>query len=115
MEFEARTRAVSTEMKKMRQTQPAVMSAFSSLALAGTADGALSRKTRELIALGIAIAGRCDDCIGFHVQALVKLGVTREELQDVIGTAVYMGGGPSMMYGMHVMIAFDEFTASGAE
>ncbi|WP_321899952.1 carboxymuconolactone decarboxylase family protein [Paraburkholderia heleia] len=115
MEFDARTRAISTEMKRMRQTQPVVMSAFSSLASAGTADGALSRKTRELIALGIAIAGRCDDCIGFHVKALVKLGATREELEDVVGTAVYMGGGPSMMYGMHVMMALDEFTAKDSE
>jgi len=61
--------------------------------------------------LGIAIACRCDDCIGFHVQALVNLGTTRAELEDLLGTAVYMGGGPSLMYATHALAAFDEFSA----
>jgi AhpD family alkylhydroperoxidase len=61
------------------------------------------------VALGIAIGCRCDDCIGFHVQTLGKLGTTRAELEDVLGTAVYMGGGPSMMYATHALRAFAEF------
>ncbi|WP_420800134.1 carboxymuconolactone decarboxylase family protein [Paraburkholderia tagetis] len=97
-------------MQRMRQTQPDLMSAFAELASAGTANGALSRKTRELIALGIAIADRCDDCIGFHVRTLVKLGATQREIEEVAGTAVYMGGGPSMMYAMHALIAYWEFS-----
>jgi len=100
---------VTSEMKQMGQTQPELISAFSKLAAAGTGDGALSRKTRELIALGIAIAVRCDDCIGFHIKALLRLGVTQEEIEEAAGTAVYMGGGPSMMYAMHALVAYKEF------
>lgn len=105
------TGAVSIQMRAMRASQPELMTAFGQLAAAGTKEGALDRKTRELVALGIAIACRCDDCIGFHVQTLVKLGTTKAKLEDVLGTAVYMGGGPSMMYATHALTAFDEFSA----
>ncbi|BCG04635.1 alkyl hydroperoxide reductase AhpD (plasmid) [Paraburkholderia sp. PGU19] len=102
---------VSAHMRQLRTTQPDLMTAFGLLAAAGTREGALNKKTRELVALGIAVACRCDDCIGFHVQTLARLGITRAELEDVLGTAVYMGGGPSMMYATHAMAAFDEFSS----
>ncbi|CAJ0693871.1 carboxymuconolactone decarboxylase family protein [Ralstonia holmesii] len=110
-EFKSVVKDVSAHMRSLRESQPELMTAFSQLAAAGTKDGALSKKTRELVALGIAIASRCDDCIGFHVQALVKLGITRAELEEVLGTAVYMGGGPSMMYATHALAAFEQFSA----
>ncbi|WP_233810103.1 carboxymuconolactone decarboxylase family protein [Paraburkholderia sp. HP33-1] len=109
--FKDVVRGVSNQMRALRETQPDLMTAFSQLATAGTRDSALDRKTRELIALGIAVAGRCDDCIGFHVQTLVKLGMTRQELEDAMATAVYMGGGPSMMYATHALAAFEEFSS----
>ena len=104
------TRTLSTRMNEMRQSQPELMTAFSQLAAAGTRGGALDKKTREFVALGIAVACRCDDCIGFHVKTLLGLGATRAELEEVLGTAVYMGGGPSMMYATHALIAFEEFS-----
>ena len=109
--FKQTVKDVSAQTRRLRESQPDLMTAFSQLAAAGTRDGALSHKTRELVALGIAIAGRCDDCIGFHMQTLVKLGITRAELEDVLGTAVYMGGGPSLMYATHALAAFDEFSS----
>ncbi|WP_416046725.1 carboxymuconolactone decarboxylase family protein [Cupriavidus basilensis] len=109
-EYNELTKEVATEMRALRQTQPDLMAAFSQLATAGTKEGALSKKTRELVALGISVACRCDDCIGFHVQTLVKLGTTRAELEEVLGTAVYMGGGPSMMYATHALKAFEDFS-----
>lgn len=109
-EYKELTQEVATQMRGLRKTQPDLMAAFSQLAVAGTKEGALSKKTRELVALGIAVACRCDDCIGFHVQTLVKLGMTRAELEEVLGTAVYMGGGPSMMYATHALKAFEDFS-----
>ena len=53
----------------------------------------------------------CDACIGFHVQTLVKLGVTKIELEEMLGMAVYMGGGPSLMYAANALAAFEEFSA----
>jgi AhpD family alkylhydroperoxidase len=109
-DYKALTGTVSAQMRTLRASQPDLMAAFGQLAAAGTKDGALNRKVRELVALGIAVACRCDDCIGFHIQALVKLGMTRAELEDVLGTAVYMGGGPSMMYATHALRAFEELS-----
>ena len=68
-------------------------------------------KTKELIALAIGVAARCDGCIGFHVRTLVKMGMTLQELEEVLGVAVYMGGGPSLMYAANALEAFKEFTA----
>ena len=104
------TRRISGGMKVLRQDIPATMQAFSDLARAATRPGALDTKTKELIALAIGIATRCDGCIGFHMQALVKLGVTREEVQETLGMAVYMGGGPSVMYAADAMLAFDQLS-----
>jgi AhpD family alkylhydroperoxidase len=55
-------------------------------------------KTKELIALGIAVALRCDDCIAFHVKAAAEQGATKEEVSVTLGMAIYMGAGPSVMY-----------------
>ena len=74
------------------------------------ADGALSTKAKELMALALGVAARCDPCIGYHVQALVKLGATRQELDETLGVVVYMGGGPALMYAANAIAAFDEFS-----
>ncbi len=110
-DYKELTRAVASKMQGLRQTQPDLMQAFGQLAAAGTKDGALDKKTREFVALGISVATRCDDCIGFHVQALVRLGASRAELEEVLATSVYMGGGPSMMYATHALKAFEDFSA----
>jgi len=84
------------------------MQAFSALAQAATRDGALDRKTKELIALALGVAARCDGCIGFHTETLVKLGATRQEVEETLGMAVYMGGGPSLMYAADAISAFEQ-------
>ena len=61
--------------------------------------------------LAIGVSARCDGCIGFHVRTLVKMGMTLQELEEVLGIAVYMGGGPSLMYAANALEAFKEFTA----
>jgi len=85
------------------------MQAFSALAQAATRDGVLDKKTKELIALALGVAARCDGCIGFHTEALVRLGATRQEVEETLGMAVYMGGGPSLMYAADAITAFEEF------
>jgi AhpD family alkylhydroperoxidase len=103
------TKRISGDLAKLRQDIPDTMKAFSALAQAATRDGALNRKTKELIALAIAIATRCDGSIGFHTEALVRLGATRLEMEEVLGMAVYMGGGPSLMYAADAISAFEQF------
>jgi len=86
------------------------MKSFGELARAATRDGALDKKTKELIALVLGVAAHCDACIGFHVQALVAIGATRSELEEALGMAVYMGGGPSLMYSANALAAYEEFS-----
>ena len=74
-----------------------------------TADAALDEKTKELISMGIAIALRCDGCIGFHTKGLVRLGTTRQEFEEMLGVAIYMGGGPSLMYAAQALDAWEQF------
>ncbi len=102
------TQSVSTELASLRTSAPDVMKAFGELGRAATAAGALDKKTKELIALALSVAVRCDPCIGFHTQALVKLGASRQEVDETLGVAVYMGGGPSLMYAASAIKAFDE-------
>lgn len=102
---------LSSQMAKMRKEMPEVMAGFSALAQAATKDGALDKKTKELIAMALAVANRCPGCIGFHAQTLIKLQTSREEFMETLGMAVYMGGGPSLMYAAEALEAFEEFSA----
>ncbi|MCI2395544.1 carboxymuconolactone decarboxylase family protein [Aliiroseovarius sediminis] len=90
---------------------PATMKGFAQMGAAAKTDGALSEKTKEFIALGIAISTRCDSCIGFHVRSLVRLGATRDEMNEALAMASYMGGGPSIAYSAKAREAFDQFSA----
>ncbi len=103
------TGSISSSLVKLRKEMPDVMNAFSALSQAATKEGALDKKTKELIALALGIAGHCDGCIGFHVQTLIKLGVKREEFLEMLAMTVYMGGGPSLMYAAEALNAFEEF------
>ena len=103
------TRDVSASLAHYRKNMPEVMKGFSHMAQAATQDGALSKKTKELIALALGVAAHCDACIGFHVEALVKLSVTREEVEEALAMAIYMGGGPSLMYAADALSAFEQY------
>lgn len=104
------TQSVSKNLATLRSNIPDVMKGFSEMARAATRDGALDKKTKEFVALALGVAAHCDACIGFHVEALVKLGATKAEVEEALGMAVYMGGGPSLMYSANAVAAFEEFS-----
>ncbi|MDQ6964813.1 MAG: carboxymuconolactone decarboxylase family protein [Mariprofundales bacterium] len=104
------TADLSASIGSIRKDIPDVMKGFSAMAGAALEDGALSKKQKELIALAIGVAGHCKGCIGFHVKTLISLGVTRDELAETLGMAIYMGGGPSLMYAAEAMQAFEELS-----
>jgi len=108
--FRELTHSVSASLASLRTSTPAVMKSFGELGRAATASGVLDQKTKELIALALSVAARCDPCIGFHMQTLVKLGVTRQEVDETLGVTTYMGGGPSLMYAASAVNAFEEFS-----
>ncbi len=100
---------ISATLPALGGNIPDVMKGFGGLAKASTKAGSLDTKTKELIAIAIAVATRCDGCIGFHSKALVELGVTEAELSEALGVAILMGGGPSVMYAANALSAFKEF------
>ena len=106
------TRRIGAYTGELRRAVPGVMQGFGALAKAATTPGAVDAKTKELIALAIGVTQRCDGCIGFHGKALVDLGATREEVAEVLGMCVYMGGGPALMYAADALRAFDQFAQS---
>lgn len=110
--FKQLTQDISANLGPLRKGIPDVMQGFNNLGKAATKDGVLSEKTKELIALAIGVANRCDGCLGFHTQALVRLGASEAEVAETLAVAIYMGGGPSVMYAANAMAAFQEF-ASG--
>jgi AhpD family alkylhydroperoxidase len=112
--YRALTQQVSSRLAGLRTSTPEVMKAFNELGRSATAPGVLDAKTKELIAMALSVAVRCDPCIGFHAKALVKLGATRQELDETLAVATYMGGGPSVMYAASAVAAFDEFAQAAA-
>jgi AhpD family alkylhydroperoxidase len=90
-----------------RKAQPDAMAGFGQLARASMAEGVISTKHKELMALAIGVTQRCSGCIGFHVKALHKLDCSRAELEEMLAVCVYMGGGPALMYAAEAIKAWD--------
>ena len=105
---------MSAELCALRVGAPDVMKGFSALALAALKADALDRKTKELIALAIAVATRCNPCIAFHADAALQQGASRQEVLETMGMAIYMGADPSAMYAAQALEAFDRFAARDA-
>jgi len=103
------TSDINSKLKEFSKEIPDTMQGFSQLSKASHADGALTSKTKELIATAIAVAARCQGCLGFHAQACVRMGVTRAEFEEVLQVAIYMGGGPSVMTAAEALLAYEEF------
>ncbi len=102
-------------MRQLGEANPSVMSGFGSLHHAASEEAALSTKSKELIALGIAIAVRCDGCIAYHTADALKAGASQEEIVETIGVAVLMGGGPAAIYGAQALEALHQFQANPKE
>src|SRR5574344_2283501 len=97
-EHEHLTRDINTALTPFCKSQSEVMKGFAQLAQASMAEGVISAKNKELIALAIGVTQKCSGCIGFHTKALHKLGATRLELEEMLNIALFMGGGPALMY-----------------
>lgn len=103
------TQGISSNLAQLRQTQPDVMKGFGDLDKAAMTGGAIDAKTKELMALAIGVATHCEGCIGFHSKALAQMGASLEEVHEALSVAIYMGGGPSVMYAANAVAAFNEF------
>lgn len=98
--------------RELRAAIPQVYEGFASLSKAATAPGALDTKTKELIALAIAVAVRCDGCIASHASNAARQGATEPEVAEAIGVAIALSGGPGTVYGPRAFDAFREYAAA---
>jgi AhpD family alkylhydroperoxidase len=110
-DYQQMTKDISAYTREIRKSVPDAVSGFYALSKGATEDGALDKKTKELIALAIGVTQHCDGCIGFHVKALVGLGATKDEIAEVLAMCVYMGGSPALMYAADTMRAYEQFSA----
>lgn len=103
--------AMRDRLRSLNRTIPDTTKSFGVLTKTVKETGVLDAKTKEFVALGISVADRCDPCIGFHVEALIRAGATRDEVADVLSVCIQMGGGPSLMYAAKALEAFDKLSA----
>lgn len=111
MSYKSKIQDMRGEIRAMNKLIPEAAAGFAHLSKAVKESGPLSVKEKEWVALAMGIAQRCEPCINFHVEALMKNGGTREELGDILGMAIQMGGGPALMYAAHALACWDELSA----
>lgn len=114
MSYREQTAAIRAELRVLHKLNPETARGFGALSKAAMEEGALDPKTREFLALAIAITQRCEPCINLHVDALTRAGASRSEVGAVLAMCVQMGGGPALMYAAHALAAWDEMAAPAA-
>jgi AhpD family alkylhydroperoxidase len=93
----------------LRSHIPAVFEGYGALNAAVFSGGALDAKTKELIALAIAVTRQCDGCVASHARGAARRGATAEEVADALGVAILMNGGPGTVHAPRAFEAFQEF------
>jgi AhpD family alkylhydroperoxidase len=96
--------------RSLRKAAPEAWAGFARLHDAAVADGALSARVKELMALVVAVVKQCDGCIAYHAKAAARQGATREEVAESLSVALLMDGGTATIYGPRAWAAFEEFT-----
>lgn len=94
---------------RLSRELPGTVAGFAHLHKEATAAGTLGLKFKELIALAIAVAIRCDNCVAYHVHDALKAGATHAEIVETLGVAMMMGGGPATMYACDAFEALEQF------
>ena len=97
-------------VKDLHDHIPAVFGGYRALASAAMGDGALDAKTKELIALAIAVTKQCDGCMASHARSAARRGATAAEVAEALGVAILMNGGPGTVHAPRAFEAFQEFT-----
>jgi AhpD family alkylhydroperoxidase len=90
---------------QLARLSPDTLRGYRMLSDAGTKTAHLDAKTRELIALAVAVTARCDGCIVVHTDAALKHGATREEIAEALGVAVAVNAGAALIFSTRVLDA----------
>ncbi|MBU3701470.1 MAG: carboxymuconolactone decarboxylase family protein [Acidimicrobiia bacterium] len=106
---------LAPEARALRKMIPGVYEGFVGLSGAAMAPGALDARTKELLALAMAVTLRCDGCIASHARGAAAKGATPEEVAEALGVTLLMSGGPGTVYAPRAFDAFMEYHAAQAE
>jgi AhpD family alkylhydroperoxidase len=101
--------AINGAIGEIRAANPDLVKAYAAFHHANSASKHLDAKTRELIALAVAVTLRCDGCINAHTEAAVHAGASKDEIVDALGVAVMVNAGATMVYSGHVVDAFHTY------
>jgi AhpD family alkylhydroperoxidase len=105
IDWSAYRRYLGQTVPALATLTPGTIEGLTTLDKAGAATGRLDAKTRELIALAVAITTRCDGCIAVHSQAAVSAGATPEEVAEALGVAVALNTGAAVVYSARALDA----------
>jgi AhpD family alkylhydroperoxidase len=111
MDWKTELAEANANLATYREASPTGAAGFTAMHKAAMEGGVIGVKEKEFMSLSIGIAKQCIDCIGFHVKAAIAAGATREEIAEVVSVAIYMGGGPSYMYGVKALECYDQLSA----
>lgn len=103
---------LSNTISKIMETSPDIVRGYSQISGAGAKTAKLDAKTRELIAIAVAVTTRCDGCITFHTDAAIKAGASKEEIVEALGVAVALNAGAALVFSARVMDAYAQKTAA---
>lgn len=99
-------REVLGRIGDLAKISPDILRGYRMISEAGAKTGKLDAKTRELIALAVAVTRQCDGCIIVHTDAAIKQGATREEIVEALGVAVTVNAGAALIHSGKVMDAY---------
>lgn len=91
-----------------------VYQAFVALEQATYADGALARRAKELIAVGISVVKDCESCMQWHVEQAAKAGASYREVLEAVEVGIEMGGGPATVSARFALDVMDAVFGDGA-
>jgi AhpD family alkylhydroperoxidase len=109
LEWNEYRKQLAAGVKEIGQVSPDTVKGYVGLSSAGQKTNLLGAKTRELIALAVAVTARCDGCITVHTEAAIRQGATREEIAEALGVAITVNAGAALVYSTRVMDAFKEY------
>ncbi|MGH6950572.1 MAG: carboxymuconolactone decarboxylase family protein [Solimonas sp.] len=107
-------RRLGEGVKDLGKLSPDTLRGYATLSNAGQRADLLGAKTRELIALAVAVTVRCDGCIATHVDAASKHGAAREEIAEALGVAIAVNAGAALVYSARTLDAYAAGSAAGA-
>jgi AhpD family alkylhydroperoxidase len=110
MDWNAYRDQVNAAVREISAANPELVKAYAGLSHANAKSTHIDAKTRELVALAVAVTLRCDGCINAHTDAAIKAGASKEEIVDAVGVAIMVNAGATMVYSARTLDAYNAKT-----